>query len=246
MRCLVLVSLLAAAPALAQEAQPRQPQPGQTFQLPAGCTAYLSVQMSSCTVSHHFTCEVDPEGVQRRVDMDEEGITYSGVVDEQTQWLESYHLLTGHSEFLAPNPADPASLDDLFSKGEDRWDFTTNSDQIGPTRYVGYDRLTGETATIDGVTLDRTEYGITAYAANGSEVWRSTGSEFVSRDWRMFLSGISSVVVGEQVEETDDTPKEFLLPGERGFLSINPKYGCNEMMSGVEAPLMSRVPEARG
>ena len=246
MRRLVLVPLLAASPAFAQDAQPRQPQPGQTFQPPAGCTAYLTVQMSSCTVSHHFTCEADPEGVQRRVDLDPDGMTYFGAIDEQTQWLESVHFLSEHSETLAPNPADPASLDDLFAKGEDRWDFTTNSDQIGPTRYVGYDRLTGETVTIDGVTLDRTEYGITAYAADGSEVWRSTGSEFVSRDWRMYLSGQSSVVVGEEVEEVDDTPKEFILPDERGFLSINPKYGCNEVMSGLDRPAMSLNPEARG
>ncbi|EYD76368.1 hypothetical protein Rumeso_02032 [Rubellimicrobium mesophilum DSM 19309] len=247
MRRLALLPLLAlAAPALAQEAAPQQSQPGQTFQPPAGCTAYLTVQMSSCTVSHHFTCENDPAGWQRRVDMDEGGVTYFGAIDGQTEWVESFHVLSQHSEFLAPNPADPANFDDLLSKGEDHWDFTTNSDQIGPTRYVGYDKLTGETTTIDGVTLDRTEYAITAYAPDGSEVWRGTGSEYVSRDWRMFLSGQSSVVVGEDVEEVDDTPKEFIRPGERGFLSVNPKYGCNEVMSSNDAPLMSPVPGGQG
>ena len=37
-------------------------QTAQTFSLPGGCTAYLTVQMSSCTVSHHFTCDGDPAG----------------------------------------------------------------------------------------------------------------------------------------------------------------------------------------
>jgi hypothetical protein len=245
MRCLALLSLLAAVPAFAQDAAPQAPD-RRTFQPPEGCTAYLTIQMSSCTVSHHFTCEADPKGVQRRVDMDEGGVTYFGAIDAQTQWLESYHVLSQHSEFLAPNPADPAEFDKLLSKGEDDWDFTTNSDEIGPTRYVGHDRLTGETATIDGVTLDRTEYEITAYAPDGTEAWRGTGNEYVSRDWRMFISGTSSVAVGEDVEEVDDTPREFIRPGEPGFLSVSPKFGCGEVMSSYEAPLMSHIPEVRG
>ena len=244
MRRLVLPALLAASPALAQEA-PQAPD-RRTFQPPAGCTAYLTIQMASCTVSHHFTCEGDPEGWQRRVDMDEEGVTYFGAIDDQTQWMESHHVLSQHSEMLAPNPADPAEFDKLLSTGEDRWDFTTNSPEIGPTRYVGYDKLTGGTATIDGVTLDRTEYGITAYAADGSEVWRGTGSEYVSRDWRMFISGVSSIVVGEEVEEVDDTPVEFILPDEPGFLSVSPKHGCGEVMSRLGAPPMSPVPGGQG
>ncbi len=105
---------------------------------------------------------------------------------------------------------------------------------LSPTRYVGLDSLSGETATIDGVTLDRTEYEITAYDAAGNEVWRGRGNEYISRDWRMFLSGTSTIAVGEEVEETDDRPEEFIFPGEPGFLSVNPKYGCGEMMSSWE------------
>ena len=241
MRRLLLLPLLAAAPAFAQEAQPDR----RTFQPPTGCEAYLTVQMASCTVSHHFTCSADPEGLQRRVDMDEEGVTYFGAIDAQTQWVESHHVLSQHSEFLAPNPRDPASFDDLLAKGQDAWDFTTNSPELGPTRYVGQDRLTGETAEIDGVTLDRTEYAITAYDAQGNEIWRSTGNEYISRDWRMYLSGTSSVVVGEEVAESDDTPVEFIFPGEPGFLSVSPKHGCGQVMSSFDAPL-SPAPEARG
>ncbi|TNC72464.1 hypothetical protein [Rubellimicrobium roseum] len=242
MRLFLALPLLLAAPALAQEA----PGPSRTFQPPQGCTAYLTVQASSCSVSHHFTCEADPEGWQRRVDMDEEGITYFGAIDRETQWVESFHVLSGSRETLAPNPKDPASFDALVSDGQDSFDFVTNSDPFGPTRFVGSDRLTGETVTIDGVTLDRTEYQITAYDAEGNESWRSTGNEYISRDWRMFLSGRSSVVAGEEVSEADDTPKEFIFPGERGFLSVNPKYGCGETMSSWGAPLMSPVLGGQG
>jgi hypothetical protein len=109
---LILALALLAAPAAAQEAAPAPPDaPAQvdrrTFQPPQGCTAFLTVQSAACTVSHHFTCEADPEGWQRRVDMDEEGIAYSGAIDAETQWVESYHFLSGHSEALAPTPPTP-------------------------------------------------------------------------------------------------------------------------------------------
>lgn len=228
MRLLVLACLLA-APAFAQEA-PSAPA-GRTFTPPQGCTAYLTVQMASCAVSHHFTCAADPEGWQRRVDMDEDGITYAGAIDAETQWMESAHFLSGHSERLAPDPADPASFSDLLATGQDSFDFMTLSDEIGPTRYVGEDRIVG-TEVIDGVTLDRTEFRVTAFDAEGNEVWRTAGREYISRDWRMFLSGTSSTATPDgETFDGDDTPVDFIMPGEEGFLSVSPRHGCGAVMS---------------
>ena len=53
----------------------------ETFALPAGCTAFLTVQSKACSVEHHFTCEGDPAGHQRRVALNEEGMTYLGTID---------------------------------------------------------------------------------------------------------------------------------------------------------------------
>jgi hypothetical protein len=224
--------LLLASPALAQGTPDAR-----TFQPPAGCTAYLTVQGSACAVSHHFTCAGDPEGWQRRVDMDEQGITYFGAIDSETQWVESYHVLSGHSETLAPDPADPASFSNLTATGLDTFDFMTNSAEIGPSRYAGQDRLTGETVTIDGVTLDRTEFQVTTYDAQGNEAWRTAGREFISRDWRMFIGGESTTVFPDgSTFEDDNTPVEFVFPSENGFLSARPRYGCGELMSKAPAP----------
>jgi hypothetical protein len=154
------------------------------FALPQGCTAYVTIQMASCTVSHAFTCAADPAGVQRRVDLDEEGVTYFGAIDAEAQWLESTHVRAGHSEALAPDPADPMSFSELVETGVDNFDFTTLSDEIGPTRFVGGDSLTGQTVVIDGVTLEQTRYSIRATDAAGTEMWSSEGFEFISRDWR--------------------------------------------------------------
>ena len=218
---LAAIALACAAPALAQ----------QTFQPPAGCKAYLTVQNASCEVEHHFICENDPSGHQRRVTLTEEGMIYAGEIDSETQWIESFHILSGHSERLEPRPAERASLTDLIANGVDDYDFQTLSKEIGATRYVGQDRLTGRKITIDGVTLDETAYRITAFALDGTELWRSEGNEFVSRDWRMFLSGTGTTTINGEVFERDDRPVEFIFPGEPGFLSTNPKHGCGLALS---------------
>lgn len=216
-------------------------QSAQTISLPAGCTGYLTVQSKSCTVSHHFTCEGDPEGWQRRIDMNDTGITYFGAIDAETQWVESYDLQSGGTETLEASPVDRASFTDLTTNGMDSYDFKTESAESGVTRFVGADKLTGESVTIDGVTLQQTEYNITAYDSGGAMIWQSKGREFISPEWRMFLSGRSTITTPEDEFETDDTPMEFIFPDEPGFLASMPKYGCASVLSDL-APEATIVP----
>lgn len=219
-----LALICLAAPATAQD----------VVSLPAGCEAYLTVQGASCQVEHHFTCQGDPAGHQRRVSLDESGLTYAGEIDAEAQWISSVYVSSGHSERLAPDPVDPASLNALIASGVDPYDFETLSDEIGTTRYVGQDSLTGRQVTIDGVTLDETAYQITAYDAAGDQLWKSHGNEFISRDWRMFLSGTSTITTPTETFETDDRPVEFIFPGDPGFLSAQPKHGCGVAISSAD------------
>lgn len=236
--------LVLAAPAAAQDAPPVED--ARTFQVPAGCAAYLTVQEASCTVEHLFTCEGDPEGWQRRVEMDEGGVALATVIDRETQWIESDHFAAGFSERLAPSNPDPASLDALLATGLDTYDFSTDSPEYGRTRYVGEDRLTGETVTIDGVALERTAFSIVATDAADKRLWRAEGSQFVSRDWRTFLGGTERVVTADGVEELDSTPVEFIEPGEPGFLSVSPKHGCGLVVSSRNPFVVSPQSEGRG
>lgn len=201
------------------------------FSLPAGCDAYMTVQSRSCTVSHHFACSNDAAGLQRRVDLDQDGVTYIGAIDAETQWIESIYLNSGHSEVLEPDPIDRASFTELTEMGADTYDFVTLSDEIGPTRYAGADSLTGRTVTIDGITLEETRYSIRSLAPDGTEQWAAEGNEYISRDWRLFLSGSGTTTVGNDSFESDDSPVEFIFPGETGFLSTDPKHGCGVTMS---------------
>ena len=218
---LSLALCLAAVPATAQ----------QSFELPQGCEAYVTVQTAACTVEHHFTCEGDPDGFRRRASLDEDGLTFLGQIDGEAQWIASFHALAGVLEELMPDPADPASMSDLLGKGLDTYDFRTTSPQTGETRYVGQDRLTGRSIEIDGVPLEETEYRITAFDAEGTEIWRSSGNEFVHRDWRRFFSGTGATITPEGRIEHDDKPVEFIFPGEPGFLSPRPKHGCGVAIS---------------
>jgi hypothetical protein len=221
--------LLCALPVAAGAQAPRQ------VTLPEGCTAEMTVQTASCTVSHHFTCEGDPEGWRRRVDLDLEGVSYFGAIDGETQWVESVYPRANRAERLGPDPADPASFSELVETGADSFDFTTLSDEVGETRYVGFDSLTGETVTIDGVELDRTEYEVRAISPDGEEMWRSAGYEFIDRARRIFLSGESEVTGPEGSFSSDDRPVEFIFPDEPGFLSSHPKHGCGATMSKAPA-----------
>ena len=205
-----------------------------TFNLPAGCTAYVTVQSKDCSVDHHFTCEGDPEGLKQRVSLTEEGVVYIGSTNFESQWVGSFHPLTGHSERLGPNANDPASFSELTSSGLDTFDFETLSDEIGTSRYVGQDRLTGKTVTIDGIDLEETEYRIRALAPDGTEMWRAEGNEFISRRWRTFFAGTGTVTTPSDSFDKDDSPVEFIFPGEPGFLSANPKHGCGVLLSSFE------------
>ena len=214
-------------------AAPAAAQAPKTFTLPQGCDAFLTVQSRSCTVDHHFTCTGEPDGVKHRVSLDETGVTYLGSTDAETQWLTSFHALLDQSERLEDAPADRASLTELLETGVDTYDFRTLSDQAGATRYMGYDRLTGELVTIDDVTLHETEYQITAFAPDGTELWSSGGNEYVSERWRVFFGGVSTITVPGDSFEEDSSPVEFLYPGEPGFLSANPKFDCGATMSSL-------------
>lgn len=211
-----------------------QAQTAEVFELPAGCEAYLTVQTEACSVDHIFTCEGDAEGHQRRISIGENGVTYAGQIDAETQWIESFHIGSGHVERLEDDPRDRASISELVEMGIDTYDFQTESEEIGTSRYVGQDSLTGRQVTIDGVVLDETQYNITAYDSDGEVRWQAEGNEFISQRFNMFLSGSSVITTPNGSFDNDDNPVEFIFPGEAGFLSAHPKHGCGETLSSFQ------------
>jgi len=223
MRFMVTFAALAAlsGPALAQSA----------FTPPQGCTGTLSVQLRSCLVTHVWTCAGDPEGYQWVALFGEDGPFQVRQIDAEFQWLTTYYANPARTETMQQPAPDPESLTELFANAYDSYDFTVTADDgAAPERILGYDKLTGESVTIDGEPLLRTEFGYDVRAPDGSIIYSREGRQYVSETHRLFFFGTDWDV--ESPNEIGDTsPVEFIYPGEPGFFSARPKFDCGATMS---------------
>jgi hypothetical protein len=165
------------------------------------------------------------------VDVDEGGMTYAGLIDAETQWIESWHVLADSVDRLMAGASDPASFSTLLAEGVDSFAFSTMTDDTYRTDFEGEDRLTGETVVVDGVTLEQTAFRVVARDPQGNVLWQTEGNEYIHRDWRTFLSGTRTTTNSTETWEDDGTPVEFAFPGEEGFLSSVPRHGCGVMLS---------------
>lgn len=212
-----------------------------TFTPPKGCTAYLTVQMKSCEVSHFWTCEGDPEGNHWIMSIDGEGPAFLQYLDREFRWLQSYPQGMNLSRELVEGEADANSLTQLLETRRDDFDFKQrvlqSGKEIAMEHITGYDRLNGTRVTIDGEPLLVTEFEIYVQADDGSAVVRTTGNQFVSERFRLFFQGRETETSGGESFYYDDTPVLFSEPGEAGFLIDRPEFGCDAMMSGLDQPL---------
>lgn len=202
-----------------------------TWDAPEGCTAFMTVQSKACRVSHYYRCDRDTPGDQWRVDMDQEGPFFFSRINSEGEWVES---LDSARQVLDPSPVDRASFSELLASGIDTWDFTLSKDDGTGSRAAGYDRLTGKSAAIDGITLQQTEVEFTEYDRDGTVLRRSRGNEYVNPDWRLFFAGPGETDLGDgQWRPIDGSPVQFVFPGEPGFLATQPIYDCDALTASV-------------
>jgi len=225
---IIAAGQMPAVPAMAQSAAPG------VFSPPPGCTGWLTVQSRGCRVSNHYRCAADAPGDQWRADFDQEGIFFVSRIDRETQWVENVDMFPTSRQVLLASPADPASFSTLLSTGIDTFDFGLAGDGGSQSVVRGFDRLTGRSVTIDGVTLEETEFDYTETAPDGSVLQKARGNEYIHRDWRLFLSGISEFESPDGVLPADGTPREFIFPGEPGFFTTAPIFDCDATMSGLD------------
>ncbi|MCH2076742.1 MAG: hypothetical protein MK180_07615 [Rhodobacteraceae bacterium] len=226
-RCIVMMALGLSG---AVQAQITAPDEVERFGLPEGCTGFVTVQYKLCQVTHHYTCEGDPEGIQHRVDLDDDGPFFVSTIDSEAQWIESLDVRSNILDTLDPAPENPASFTDLARKGRDDFNFSTTS-EVGETIiYQGRDLLTGETVIIDDVPLLRTDTYARATRPDGTLVWESRGNEYIHLDWRLFLAGQSVTRTPDGSFQDEDEPVEFHFPGDPGFLALEPEYNCRALL----------------
>ena len=226
---IIATMLLGATPALAG-----------TWSAPEGCEAFLTVQSKACRVSHYYTCQGDAPGAQWRVDIDQEGPFFYSKIDAEAQWVESYDPI---KQTLDANPADPASFSELLASGLDTWDFTLSKADGSASRAAGYDRLTGKTVVIDGITLSQTEVEFTEYDRDGNVIRQSRGNEYAHPDWRLFFAGPGETDLGDgQWLPIDGSPVDFIFPEEEGFLASQPIYDCDALTAELPVWRVSHEP----
>ena len=206
------------------------------FTPPKGCTGFLTVQMHGCMVSNHYRCEGDPKGNQWRIDFNADGPVFVSRIDYETQWLESFDLGAGTHDVLKQPSKDPASFSDLLKTGKDTYDFETVTDGGKIQHITGYDKLTGKTKVLGGETLEQTQFDTKETGADGKMIWHSTGHEWISRKWRLFLAGAGIWQDDKGKLPYDNTPMLLLQKGQKGFMSTTPEFDCNSVMSSLVRP----------
>lgn len=212
-----------------------------SFNPPAGCETYLTVQARGCRVSNHYRCSADAPGDQWRADSDQQGVFFVSKIDSEGQWLESYDSNPPVKQTLDPGAKDPASFSDLLA-GKDSYEFGLTRDDGTHSLVTGYDRLTGKTFVIDGVTLQQTEFDYTETDSSGKVLNKSQGHEFISAEWRTFFAGPSQWDDGTGPVPLDGSPVQFILPGEPGFAATQPIFECDAVMSSY--PMSPKPAEA--
>jgi hypothetical protein len=230
MRPLALLVLLAlAAPAAAQPTL-------ESLGLPQGCTARLSVLDAGCFWTHEVTCEGDPAGSIRHVMPTGEGVVMT-LLDADGQLLESFDSFDGVTWRLA-RADQPTSFQALFADGHHAYDFTVEPDDGSPPlRLRGEDRLTGETATLDGQDVQVTDFSYEVIDETGATLWSASGQQYVTEDPPAVFSGFETYSDGTS---RDMTPTDVVRPGEPGFLSAFAPEAC---LASLPAPAVEAKPQ---
>ena len=182
-------------------------------------------------MSNYYKCSADAPGDQWRQDFDQEGLFFKSRIDFETQWIESFDVNPSVRQTLDPGAKDPASFSDLLAKGRDDFAFGLSKETGEQTQVRGFDKLTGQSKVIDGVTLKQTEFEFTESDASGNVLRQSRGNEYVSPDWRMFFSGPSEWNDGTGYVPIDGSPVQFIQPGEPKFGSTQPIFDCDTVVS---------------
>lgn len=219
-----LVGGLCAAPVA--HAEPR-------FTPPAGCEMKFTVQMHACQVANYYTCAGDAPGDIWASLTDGSGAFFVSKVDSETRWIESISLADGEVDRLdAPASADNAAFSELLATGRDDYDFITRSSSGEVRRYIGHDALTGESAVIDGVPLERCGFEMRIEDEAGNFVATRSGMQYISRKLRVFFGDTERFenAYGD-VSDSVQGPVSFAFPGEEGFAAATPEYDCDMLMT---------------
>ncbi len=218
-------TLLLAMPAHAREFTP-----------PEGCEVFFTVQSKQCSVSNLYRCEGYEDGAFAEAMFDGEGMSAVVTYAPGYQWQDSLYLWDNSREVLVSPAEDPIDLPTLEAEGVDTFRFTMHRTAPGEDReitIVGADMLTGETVTIDGLELDVVRTQLEILTEDGATEYQSRGIQYLSREMGLFFLGPEDVYNdGGEATPYDNSPVDFIHPGEPGFAETLPLYQCDQQKAG--------------
>lgn len=223
---LAMAAALLSFPALADE--PLAP--------PEGCEAFVTVQMQGCQTSLLWRCDMAPKGDIWDASFGLDGLESIINYDGEFQWIAAEYMWDGSREELIEPSEDAISMSELLDTGIDTFAFlltrTARAEGRSQLRVIGADQLTGEEVEIDGVRLlpTNTEYRI--FAEDGSQTYHVRSRQYVSPEMGVFFLGLDRVIEGSETREFDNSPVDFIFPGEPGFGNTTPLYGCEWKKAG--------------
>ncbi|MGB8623403.1 MAG: hypothetical protein WCD16_11340 [Paracoccaceae bacterium] len=209
--------------------------PAAAFTAPAGCATFLTLQMKGCQMALFWRCDAQKDRVWQ-ASFDDHGPLAVSLYDREFQWLDTYYTADSTRETLAEPGRDPVSMSELLATGKDSYGFTLSADDGQNKRrlhVVGNDRLTGQTVEIDGVKLRPAETEVTIRTEDGTVDYQSTGRQYVSAEMRLFFLGTETVMQKDGPVLYDNTPVDFIFPGEPGFGATRPLYECETVTSDI-------------
>lgn len=199
------------------------------FEPPAGCAVYLTTQNRSCSVQNYYRCpQIDPDH-QWRASFDGDGPRFVSRIDGQAQWVTSGPFEDPTRVATLTPIRDSMHLDTLLADARDTFEFFQRQAGAPFEHYKGEDRLAGE-AEIDAEPLFATTFWLEKRDWNGDMIRVETGTQYVSKTHRRFFGGLSTITFSDgEAVQFDDTPVEFIYPGEAGFAATRPLYDCGVM-----------------
>lgn len=197
------------------------------FTPPSGCEITVSVQQIQCEVMNFWTCEAEP-GMLWAGFFDAEGLSVVQGFTDDFGWVDIFFARDGVLEYYDQETNRPTSLKETLANGVYGFSYISRDrDGTELARYQGFDWLTGREVVIDGFTMLEARFGLRATFPDGSDFFLAEGTEFVSEELGLFLSG-PVTYDDEPGVIYDSTPIDIILPGEPDFGLSTPLYGCAE------------------